>query len=95
MARTVTCDVCKRPTTEIAHKILLAPPPRKGKAMQSEYTHHGDVGICCQGRIKQIVDFRERRTRAEYNEARRKQAGMKKTLEVVKRGDSVASRKAS
>lgn len=92
MGRVQTCDMCKKPTTEIAHKILLTPMPRHGKSMQSEYTHHADIGICCQGRIKQLVNFRQRRTREQYNKDRKKRSGFES--EVV-RADSVATRKAS
>lgn len=85
MARTLTCDVCKNPTNEIVEKLLITPTPRHGKSMHSEYTHHADVGKCCSGRIKNIINFRPRKTRREYNQERKKRAGrgMDKKVEKV------------
>jgi hypothetical protein len=89
------CDLCKKPTNEIAHKVLLTPVPRHGKSMQSEYTHHADIGICCQGRIKNIINFKARRTREQYNADRKKRSGFKASVERVSDGHAVAKGKAS
>lgn len=95
MARALICDVCKNPTDEIVEKLLITPTPRHGMSMHSNYTHHADVGKCCTGRIKNIINFKPRKTRKEYNAERRKRAGRGMGKEVERVGDSVASRKAS
>lgn len=81
MARMQVCDICKKPTARIEYKMLLTPTPQSSKGIYSNYTHHCDVGECCASKIKQLFAFRERRTRAQYLADRKKQAGIKATLE--------------
>lgn len=81
MARAMICDICKKQTTQIVEKLLITPTPKHGKSMHSNYTHHCDVGICCTGRIKNLFNFKPRRTREQYNKDRKKASGFQKELE--------------
>lgn len=74
MARetTLKCDVCGKPTERIVGKILFSPSiPGVAKAVHSNYTHHADVGACCQSRLLKGFNFRKRETAAEYQARRR------------------------
>lgn len=93
MGRVYVCDVCKRPTARIEEKLLITPTPSHGRSMHSNYTHHADVGICCVGRIKNFINFKPRRTRAQYNEERKKRSGFKSEV-VSADGNSVEKGKA-
>lgn len=84
MARQIICDVCGKATPELAYKLLLVPPTKHGRAMHTSYKAHADVGICCQGRITKVINFKSRRTRKEYNEERKKRSGVAKVLEQTK-----------
>ena len=78
MARRVvkTCDVCKKPTDEIAAKLLYIPILPNGGRQQahSNYTHHADVGVCCSKKLLGVFSFTERTTFEQYQQ-RRKAAG--------------------
>lgn len=82
MARVTICDACKKPTEQVAFKLLITAPPSSGSSMHSNYTHHADIGTCCQGRVKQIINFKPRLTRDEYNARRKRNSGVAKQLEV-------------
>ena len=71
MARKVICDVCKRPTDEIVGKLFYAPASSKDSA----YTHHADVGDCCEAELKEAISFRERMSQEQYQKSRRKTRG--------------------
>lgn len=74
MARTttVTCDLCKKPTTRIVAKLNYIPMiSGLARGAHSNYTHHADVGMCCGNRVLKIFNFRERMTAEEYQESRR------------------------
>jgi hypothetical protein len=71
LARGLTCDVCKKPIEYVAAKLNYIPAGNGRRATHSDYTHHADVGPCCSERILDLFQFHKRRTRKEYNEARR------------------------
>jgi hypothetical protein len=84
------CDVCKKATDQVAFKLLITAPPSSGSSMHSNYTHHADVGTCCQGRVKQIINFKPRMTRAQYNAKRKLNSGVAKELEQEHRAEGKA-----
>lgn len=68
----LVCDICKKPTERIVGKIQFIPSiPGVSKAVHSNYTHHADVGACCQNRLLKGFNFRKRETAEQYR-ARRK-----------------------
>ena len=73
MARISQCDICKKPTNRIIAKLHYIPAgPNGAKRMtHSHYSHHADVGECCE-KILTLFNFRKRMTRAEYLESRRR-----------------------
>jgi hypothetical protein len=73
MARELRCDVCKKPTNRIVGKLFFTPIVSGVAAggVHSNYTHHLDVGECCQARLLRGFNFRERMTSEEYHESRR------------------------
>lgn len=78
MAREVTlrCDICNKPTARIVGKLFFGPMiPGAARAYHSNYTHHADVGICCEKRLLKGFNFKKRLTAAEYHESRKAGAG--------------------
>jgi hypothetical protein len=74
MAREVTlkCDICRRSCKQIAAKLFFGPIiPGVNRAVHSNYTHHADVGECCEKRILELFNFKERLTAVEYHQSRR------------------------
>src|SRR5216684_992338 len=74
MARqvTITCDICKKPCKKIVAKLNFIPMiSGVNRAVHSNYTHHCDVGECCQTRLLKSFNFRKRLTAAEYHESRK------------------------
>ena len=68
------CDVCKKPTSQIAAKLLYIPLTPNGSGRQrahSNYSHHADVGVCCAKKLLHVFSFQERTTFEEYQERRR------------------------
>jgi hypothetical protein len=62
---TKRCDICGKQTEDIVGKILFTP------AHHSLYTHTADVGVCCQKKLLNGFQWRERMSAEEYNESRR------------------------
>ena len=74
MARetTLKCDVCKQPTERIVGKLHFIPMiPGLSQSRHSNYSHHADVGVCCQTRLLKGFNFKKRVTAKEYNESRK------------------------
>ena len=73
MARSLHCDICKKPTQKIVGKLFYTPmvPGVIGSGVHSKYTHHADVGVCCQDRLLTVFNFSERMTAEEYHASRR------------------------
>lgn len=72
----ITCDICKKPTLKIVGKLHYIPMiPGVSRGVHSNYSHHLDVGECCQGRLFKSFNFRKRLTAAEYRENRRAGTG--------------------
>jgi hypothetical protein len=71
--RLQTCDVCGKPSRIVA-KLFFTPMDGDGpkKSPHTRYRKHADVGECCSGRVLQVIKFRDRMTKAEYDESRRK-----------------------
>lgn len=75
MAREVKlrCDICRKETERIVGKLHFTPMiPSVSNSVHSNYTHHCDVGVCCQNRLLKLFNFRKRLTFAEYQESRGK-----------------------
>jgi len=72
MARSLQCDICKRPCNTILAKIQYIPMDRPKRTTHSDYSHHADVGECCSERILEMFNFTPRRTRAEYQNSRKR-----------------------
>lgn len=74
VARTtnLVCDVCGKATERIVAKLLYVPMiPGVNRSAHSNYTHHCDVGVCCQQRLVRGFRFRKRQTAGEYHASRR------------------------
>lgn len=73
MARgALTCDVCGKECDEIVGKLYFSPVRRGQTYHHSKYTHHADVGNCCQARLLGGFKWAERTTAKEYHAGRRK-----------------------
>lgn len=78
MAREVkiTCDICRRPTDRIVAKLFLGPIiPGVNRAVHSNYTHHADVGECCEKKLLKAFNFKKRMTAVQYHESRKAGTG--------------------
>jgi hypothetical protein len=74
MARTVEliCDICRKPTKKIVGKLHFIPMiPGVSRSAHSNYTHHADVGECCQSKLFKAFNFSQRVSASEYQERRR------------------------
>lgn len=82
MARTLHCDLCKRPCNEISAKLYYAritpERKRKGFSPHSAYSHHLDVGDCCSERVLGLFNWRERARRAQPEPKPKPKTGAKK-----------------
>lgn len=80
MSKQLICDVCQKETEEIAGKMFLSPVgrgnPRNG--FHVNYSHHGDVGVCCWSRVLKSFHLRERQTAKEYAKSRSRSTAKKK-----------------
>lgn len=79
MARktTETCDVCGKATERIVGKLFFTPLiPGVNGGVHSNYSHHADVGVCCQKRLLNGFKFRKRTTATEYHESRKRRANV-------------------
>jgi hypothetical protein len=72
MARSLTCDICRKPTDSIVAKLYYSPLVSGKKSHHASYTFHLDVGICCNEKIKRAFGWRKRTTAAEYQASRRR-----------------------
>lgn len=76
MARdeTLICDICRKPTAMIVLKLFLSPAGRvhRDKAPHSNYTHHLDVGECCENRLMSGFNWHPRLSAKEYAKRRTK-----------------------
>jgi len=70
MAKTYTCDICKKECARIVMKVFLTPIGEGSNAnsFHTKYSHHADVGACCKPRLLKSFNFRERKTAKEYRE---------------------------
>jgi len=68
MARNFICDLCQKPTARIVGKLFYTPTGKK----DGQYTHHADIGECCDGQLKKAINFRERMSAKQYHESRRR-----------------------
>ena len=78
MARAVavTCDICGKPTEKVVAKLFFTPMiAGVNRAVHSNYSHHADVGVCCQPRLLRSFKFQKRLTATEYHERRRALSG--------------------
>lgn len=66
---TSKCDICGNPTTKVVFKLLIVPTGNGTR--HSDYTHHADVGACCQKKLLAGFRWTKRKTAAEYAKARR------------------------
>lgn len=74
MARSLTCDICRRPTEHIVAKLYYSPLIPGKKSHHASYTFHLDVGECCNTKIKNAFGWRKRTTAAEYHARGKKKA---------------------
>jgi len=74
MARLFHCDICKKTCDRIVGKIFYT-PLGKGSSKEGHYSHHADVGDCCELKLKEQINFRRRMTAKEYQDNRRRRAG--------------------
>jgi transcriptional regulator of met regulon len=67
------CDICGKPTDQIAAKLLYVPvlPDNRGRRAHSNYSHHADVGVCCAEKLLKLFQFQPRTTAAEYQKRRK------------------------
>ena len=70
MARSLSCDICQRPCERIVAKLHRI-PAGNGPISHSNYSHHADVGECCDERVLELFRFSPRMTRKEYNQKRK------------------------
>jgi hypothetical protein len=78
LARTtnLVCDICHQPTKRIVAKLNYVPVIEGiSRAVHSNYSHHCDVGECCNAKLMRGFHFRQRLTAAEYHESRRAGTG--------------------
>jgi hypothetical protein len=70
------CDVCGKPTERIVAKIQFIPMiPGVSRSVHSNYTHHADVGVCCEAKLLRGFKWRKRLTAAEYHDSRKAGTG--------------------
>lgn len=68
----IVCDVCGRPTEQIAGKLCYVPSiPGVVRLQSNNYSHAADVGVCCKDKIFGQVKFTKRLSAAEHQKARR------------------------
>ena len=63
MAKVLVCDICGKATEQIVGKIFYTPLTRANGATNSfhnKYQLHGDVGTCCEGKLKRGFRWRQR-----------------------------------
>lgn len=73
MAKMVICDICGKPTDQVAAKLWYA--PTEGPQRVERYTHHLDVGDCCHHKVMNQFKWHKRQTATQYrNRNRRKVA---------------------
>lgn len=66
------CDVCKQPCDRIVGKLFFTPlVPGTRPGVHSNYSHHADVGNCCQTKLLRGFNFTKRITAEEYHAGRR------------------------
>jgi hypothetical protein len=64
--------VCGKPCLKIVGKLYYGPMLRgSANAYHSNYTHHADVGNCCEDKLLKGFQFRKRMTASEYHESRK------------------------
>lgn len=68
----IVCDVCGRPTEQIAGKLCYVPSiPGVVRLTANNYSHAADVGVCCKDKVFGQINFSKRMTAAEHQAARR------------------------
>jgi hypothetical protein len=89
LARVITCDICKQPTSQIVAKMFYAEMRKEpirsknAKSIHNNYTKHLDVGICCAERVITGFQWRDRMTAAEYHASRSKSKGGRRAPTAV------------
>lgn len=74
IARTeiLKCDICRKETERIVGKLMFTPSiPGVAKAVHSNYTHHADVGVCCESKLMKGFNFSKRVTAEQYRNRRK------------------------
>jgi hypothetical protein len=72
MVRELRCDICQKQTPKIAAKLHFIPLiPGVNRGVHSNYTHHLDVGVCCQRKLLKTFRFRKRMSAEQYREVRK------------------------
>ena len=67
------CDICRKECRRIVGKLAYSPVvPGVVNSGHANYTHHLDVGDCCQPKIFTAFRFRKRQTAQEYYNRGRK-----------------------
>ena len=71
----MVCDVCGRPTEQIAGKLCYVPSiPGVVRLTANNYSHGADVGICCKDKVFKEINFSKRLTAAEHQRRRKARA---------------------
>jgi len=71
MARALLCDICRKPTEAIVAKLYYSPIRRGVKSHHASYNRHLDVGSCCENKLLNGFNWRDRTTAKQYHESRK------------------------
>ena len=71
MAKSLVCDVCRKPTKRIVAKLFLS--PKQGRGDHSNYTAHANVGECCGSRVVELVHWQKRVKQTSKSTAQKRQ----------------------
>jgi hypothetical protein len=73
MARSLVCDICRKPTKRIVGKLFFAPISRgqSKKSAHNNYSLHLDVGACCAEKLEKGFSWTKRRSAAQYHSDRK------------------------
>jgi hypothetical protein len=86
----MVCDVCGRPTEQIAGKLCYVPSiPGVVRLTANNYSHGADIGVCCKDKVFNDINFTKRMSAAEHQAARRNRVG-KSTVRASKKTPQAA-----
>lgn len=86
----IVCDVCGRPTEQIAGKLCYVPSiPGVVRLQSNNYTHAADVGVCCKDKVFGQINFTKRMTAEQHQKARRERVG-KSTVRARRAAEKAA-----